>query len=139
MGMPTAEVDAASREQKPDARSRKVEKMKILLAMAALLVLVGDAASQSEWPSYGGTGGTHYSTLEQINRSNVHNLIVAWTYDTKEEGGLETSPIIVDGVLYGITDCRFGKTIRVMNNTETAASWWASGIPSTHSMLAPAS
>jgi len=103
MGMPTAEVDAASREQKPDARSRKVEKMKILLAMAALLVLVGDAASQSEWPSYGGTGGTHYSTLEQINRSNVHNLIVAWTYDTKEEGGLETSPIIVDGVLYGIT------------------------------------
>jgi glucose dehydrogenase len=77
--------------------------MKILFAMAVTLALAGYAASQNEWPAYGGSDGTHYSALQQINRGNVQNLAVAWTYDTKEEGGLETSPIIVDGVLYGIT------------------------------------
>src|SRR5205807_6920960 len=34
--------------------------------------------------------------------SNVKRLTVAWSFDTKEEGGLQTSPIIVAGVLYGI-------------------------------------
>ena len=28
---------------------------------------------------------------------------MAWSYDTGEEGGLETSPIVVGGVLYGLT------------------------------------
>jgi len=28
---------------------------------------------------------------------------VAWSFDTHEEGGLQSSPIIIDGVLYGIT------------------------------------
>src|SRR4029077_4373784 len=39
----------------------------------------------------------------QINRSNVRQLAVAWTFDTGESGGLQTSPIVVDGVLYGLT------------------------------------
>ena len=41
-----------------------------------------------------------YSSLAQINRANVKNLQVAWSFDTGETGGLQTSPIIVDGVLY---------------------------------------
>ncbi|HKV26374.1 MAG TPA: pyrroloquinoline quinone-dependent dehydrogenase [Candidatus Acidoferrum sp.] len=58
----------------------------------------------SDWPSYGdGPEDTHYSNLTQINRSNVKELSEAWRYDTGEEGGLETTPIVVDGVLYGIT------------------------------------
>jgi quinoprotein glucose dehydrogenase len=59
---------------------------------------------QHDWPTYGGSReNNHYSTLTQINRSNVKRLAVAWTFDTHEEGGLQSSPIIVDGVLYGIT------------------------------------
>src|SRR5260370_28455782 len=59
---------------------------------------------QRDWPAYGGTPeNNHYSTLAQINRSNVKRLAVAWSFDTGEEGGLQTSPIIIDGVLYGIT------------------------------------
>jgi quinoprotein glucose dehydrogenase len=62
------------------------------------------AATGKDWPAYGGgPENTHYSTLSQINRSNVKQLREAWTYDTGESGGLETSPLIVDGVLYGIT------------------------------------
>jgi quinoprotein glucose dehydrogenase len=62
------------------------------------------AERQQDWPVYGGSPeNTHYSTLAQINRENVKQLSVAWSYDTGEEGGLETSPLIVQGVLYGLT------------------------------------
>ena len=57
-----------------------------------------------DWPAYGGAPeGGHYSSLTQINKSNVKQLRVAWTFDTGETGGLQTSPIVVNGVLYGIT------------------------------------
>ena len=57
-----------------------------------------------QWPVWGGNfENTHYSPLAQINRGNVKQLAVAWAYDTGEDGGLQTSPIIVDGLLYGIS------------------------------------
>jgi quinoprotein glucose dehydrogenase len=59
---------------------------------------------QRDWPAYGGAPeNNHYSALTQINRGNVKQLAVAWSFDTQEEGVLQASPIIVDGVLYGIT------------------------------------
>ena len=62
------------------------------------------AAEQHDWPAYGGAPeNDHYSNLSQITRENAKELTVAWSYDTGEEGGLQTSPIIVAGVLYGIT------------------------------------
>jgi len=58
----------------------------------------------ADWPIYGGTAeNNHFSPLQQINRSNVRQLAVAWTFDTGESGGLQTSPVVVDGVLYGLT------------------------------------
>ena len=57
-----------------------------------------------DWSVYGGSQEyQHYSPLAQINRSNVKQLQVAWSYDTGEQGGLQTSPLMVDGVLYGIS------------------------------------
>src|SRR5262249_39794399 len=57
-----------------------------------------------DWSRYGGNpANDHFSPLEQINRENVAKLQVAWTYDTGEEGGLQTNPLIVNDVLYGIT------------------------------------
>lgn len=66
--------------------------------------------SNDGWAYYGhDAGGTRYSPLTQINRSNVANLKVAWTFhvgDTsdgshgKKRSGLETTPILVDGTLY---------------------------------------
>ena len=45
----------------------------------------------------------HYSSLAQINRSNVKQLQLAWSYDTGEKGGLQTSPLVVGRVLYGLS------------------------------------
>jgi len=57
-----------------------------------------------DWPIYGGNSqNTHYSPLKQINKSNIKGLEVAWSYDTGETGGLQTSPIEVGGVLYCIS------------------------------------
>jgi quinoprotein glucose dehydrogenase len=57
-----------------------------------------------DWPVYGGTSqNNHFSPLTQINRNNVQRLTVAWTFDSEESGGLQTSPIVVGRVLYGIT------------------------------------
>ncbi len=57
-----------------------------------------------DWPVYGGQQSQdHYSNLAQINRTNVTQLKVAWQYDTGEQGGLETNPVVVGTVLYATT------------------------------------
>jgi quinoprotein glucose dehydrogenase len=57
-----------------------------------------------DWPVYGGQPeGDHYSGLSQINRGNVGRLKEAWKFDSAEEGGLETSPIVVGRTLFAYT------------------------------------
>lgn len=57
-----------------------------------------------DWPVIGGTpGNSHFSGLRQIDRSNVARLQEAWHFNTGESGGLETTPIIIHGVLYTFT------------------------------------
>ena len=57
-----------------------------------------------DWPAYGGTADqARYSPLKQISRTNVKRLQVAWTYDSGESGGLQTQPIVVNGVFYAYT------------------------------------
>ena len=87
----------------------------LFIAMAGILVPTIYAAQQSpqppkfssasqDWPRYGGTPeANHFSPLAQIDRSNVSQLEIAWTFDTGEEGGLQSTPLIINGVLYGIT------------------------------------
>ena len=71
---------------------------------AALLAAAGPSERPRGWPGYGGgPASIRYSALDQIHRGNVARLEVAWTYDSKESGGLQTNPIVVDGVLYALT------------------------------------
>jgi glucose dehydrogenase len=75
------------------------------LKFAIILGICSSAYSQTtDWPVYGGqAAGDHYSALSQINRKNVQQLQVAWKFDAGEEGGLETSPIVIGRVLYAYT------------------------------------
>ena len=85
---------------------------------------------QTEWPVYGGQlAQDHYSPLTQINRTNVRNLQVAWTFDTGETGGMESSPIIVGGVLYSYTPSQ--KVISLDAATGKLLWKFDSGIPGT--------
>ena len=62
------------------------------------------AKATIDWGVYGGDAdSTHYSPLAEINQSNVKQLELAWSYDTGETGGLETSPLEIAGTVYGIS------------------------------------
>jgi alcohol dehydrogenase (cytochrome c) len=53
------------------------------------------------WFTYSGDYQSHrYSSLAEINKSNVANLKVAWVYQMRQPGEVETSPIVVDGTIY---------------------------------------
>ena len=59
------------------------------------------ASAGEEWLSYGGTyDEQRHSTLTQINKENVGELGVAWSYDLATNRGVESTPIVVDGVMY---------------------------------------
>ncbi|MBM3764343.1 MAG: PQQ-dependent dehydrogenase, methanol/ethanol family [Acidobacteria bacterium] len=70
----------------------------------ALLALSLQAAAQTgaDWPSYGGTHAAwRYSTLDQINASNVAKLTPAWAFQTGDaENGLQATLIVINGVIY---------------------------------------
>ena len=67
---------------------------------------VTETATQN-WAVYlGDPGRQHHSPLTEINKQNVHRLEVAWSYASEPDGSsgsMYTSPIIVDGVLYGLS------------------------------------
>ena len=63
-------------------------------------------AADVEWPVNGGPGNIRYSTLKQINASNVSRLQVAWAYDAHDafkDSEMQSNPIVVDGILYATT------------------------------------
>lgn len=67
------------------------------------------ADEHAGWGTYGGDwGARRYSSLRQITRDNVQQLQVAWTYrtgelDTANKTQVQCQPIVVDGVLYGVS------------------------------------
>jgi quinoprotein glucose dehydrogenase len=84
--------------------------LSILIFLFSLCIILSwvwgknDANPASNWPEYlGGPDRNHYSALTQINASNVSQLKVAWEYHTLDSGQIQCNPIIVDGILYGMT------------------------------------
>ena len=82
-----------------------------LVISAVFLFLSACSTNRSgeydKWDIVGGNpSGNKYSSLAQIDTSNVHQLQVAWEYhagdaDTAAHSQIQCNPIIVNGVLYG--------------------------------------
>src|SRR5258708_6230495 len=75
------------------------------VAAAALIVFAAEphAAAQNHktWRDYGGAADSaQYSALAQINRSNVSQLEVAWSYPTGDNNKYFFNPLVVDAVMY---------------------------------------
>lgn len=95
------------------------------------------------WSEYlGGPDRNHYSSLTQINTGNVQKLTVAWTYAAPDSGQMQVNPIMVDGVLYGVTATvqafaldaatgreiwRFGDGLKAWHSTSRGVSYWSDG------------
>ena len=75
-----------------------------------------------DWRSYlGDPGRSHYSPLTQINRANVGRLERAWVYDSGgPPGSMYASPLVVDGVLYGLSPTLAAFAL----NAATGAELW---------------
>jgi quinoprotein glucose dehydrogenase len=86
----------------------------LLIVMATAAVLTAQTPSRPApaqgWPVYGGdAGATRYSPLQEINRANVAQLAVAWTWRPGEKalkeygtepGNFQNTPLMIDDVLY---------------------------------------
>ena len=86
-----------------------------------------ERGSDHEWPYYGrDSGGSKYSTLDQINRENVKQLKLAWAFhtgdlpDEKMAATFECTPVVMDGVMYVTT--AFSKVIAL--EAETGKVLW---------------
>src|ERR1700719_4397026 len=86
-----------------------------LLGFACFLVPTWRLAAQAQksaatvnWPLHNlDLGGTRFSTMDQINRSNVKSLAPRWLFQHGVIDGVsnQTTPIVIDGTMY-VTDSR---------------------------------
>jgi quinoprotein glucose dehydrogenase len=90
-------------------RSTACTSLLSLLLFSPVLVRA-QTAPEAGWPNYGNDpGGTRYSPAKQIDRGNVAQLQVAWTFRTgalpydeelDKKAAFEATPILVDGKLF---------------------------------------
>src|SRR5580692_8387495 len=64
--------------------------------------ILNSSKEPQNWLTYSGDySGHRFSTLDQINVDNVKSLVAKWVYQTAATGKFETTPLVVDGILYG--------------------------------------
>lgn len=97
--------------------------------------------NNTDWSDYlGGADRNHYSSLNQIDTSNVNQLKVAWSYAAPDTGQMQMNPIIVKGILYGISSAlqvfaldastgqelwRFGDPFKSGVSTSRGVTFWS--------------
>jgi glucose dehydrogenase len=101
--------------------------IKVTVLTAACLVACACADAQQSvsrkafdyatWDQYGGgADSSQYSSLDQIDKSNVTELEVAWTYETGESYSF--NPIIVEDVMYVLAHNRSVVALDAATGTE---------------------
>src|SRR5881296_2592565 len=73
-----------------------------LQAQVTFTRLLNSAKEPQNWLTYSGDyAGLRFSRLDQINTGNVQSLVAKWVFQSAAAGKFETTPLAVDGVLYG--------------------------------------
>ena len=79
-----------------------------ILPLAILVAWLPVVSFGQDWPTYNGDyTGRRFSSLSQINSSNVNSLAIAWTFRTKVGAmrgvglpEIKSTPLEVNGILY---------------------------------------
>jgi quinohemoprotein ethanol dehydrogenase len=67
----------------------------------ATIAVMSCARTSVDWPVHGGNVEEHrFSTASQIDRGNVAQLGLAWSFEFDSNRGQEATPIMIDGVIY---------------------------------------
>ena len=98
------------------------------------------ASTDQNWDTYlGDPGRSHYSNLSEFTAENVGQLALAWTYDSGEmrEGNstMYTSPLVIDGVLYGLSPKLVAFAFSVLHADISARKYAATRITNTNIKL----
>lgn len=60
-----------------------------------------EVTSETNWPTYNGDlRGNRLTNLTQIDKSNVSHLAPKWIFSMPDVSYLETTPIVLDGIMY---------------------------------------
>jgi PQQ-dependent dehydrogenase (methanol/ethanol family) len=95
-----AVLAACSRQETPPDPVAKAVPAVVEPAPVAASV-PAELVADTDWSLHGNDNKEQrYSTLDQINRGNVAELGVAWSFDLYTRRGVEATPLMVDGVLY---------------------------------------
>lgn len=102
----------------------------LALLLATTFAAPGAQGALQEWPAYGADqGGTKYSSLTDINRSNVGQLELAWQWQPGDQpmeefgtrpGNFQNTPLMIDNVLYVSTP--YNRVVAL--DAETGAQRW---------------
>src|SRR4249919_3211524 len=90
---------------------KKAKRFVVLVGIATLAALLSSSAQARlsvDWPLHNlDLAGSRFSTLDQINISNVKSLTPRWLFQHGVIDGVsnQTTPVVVDGVMY-VTDSR---------------------------------
>ena len=86
----------------PELMPRSIAaRLAVATGIALGLGFMAEAQNYSTWRDYGGTADSaQYSSLSQINRSNVSKLRVAWTYPAGDDGKYFFNPLVAGGRMY---------------------------------------
>src|SRR4029079_11836970 len=72
----------------------------LCVLLVSTILFAADQRSFDTWTGYGGgQDSSQYSSLKQINKTNVKRLEIAWTYNIGG-GALLFDPIVVDKTMY---------------------------------------
>ena len=102
----------------------------VLAVMAGAVGAQGQSARMVEWPYVGADQAhTKYSSLADINRTNVRDLTIAWQWDPAEQplpeynarpGGFQATPLMIDNTLYSPT--MYSRVVAL--DADTGAQQW---------------
>ena len=109
----------------------------LCLAIVSVDGIWSAGQDHKSWKDYGGgADSSHFVALDQINKPNVRNLEVAWTYPTGDDRSYLFNPIVVDNVMYVLArnsslvalDAATGKEIWIHENlpglTTRGIAYW---------------
>ena len=85
-----------------------MKRLALLILAAAACLPAQELDSQSllnpgtdSWPTYNGDySGRRYSSLAQINQSNVNTLTLAWAFQSRSQTTFSSMPLVVNGIMY---------------------------------------
>ena len=83
-----------------------MSKNSLILSALMMVAMQHAAQADADWPINGGPYNIRYSTLTQVDRGNVGQLQVAWSYDSHDsfkDSEMQSNPIVLDGTLYATT------------------------------------